>query len=235
MFANTSSRKRGNPFMKFVITGVHRGIGRALAQKALEQGHHVIGTTRSSQSDFNHPHFQHQILDLSLSSSIQSFSQSAKDWGPFDVLINNAGVLLDQTTTFENLSTSQLMDTFQVNAIGPHLITQILLPHLKKSANPVVASISSIMGSIEDNSSGRYYAYRMSKAALNAWNKSFSIDFPQITALVLHPGWVKTEMGGAQAPLAPERSAEGLLKVISTATTSMTGRFFDYRGNELPW
>lgn len=221
--------------MKFVITGVHRGIGRALAQKALEQGHHVIGTTRTQKADFDHPLFQHQILDLSSPSSMQNFSNSASSWGPIDILINNAGVLLDQTTTFENLTAAAIMDTFQVNVIGPHLVTQALLPNLQQASNPVVASISSIMGSIEDNSSGRYYAYRMSKAALNAWNKSLSIDFPQITALVLHPGWVKTEMGGTQAPLAPERSAEGLLNVISTATPAITGRFFDYRGNELPW
>ena len=221
--------------MRILITGVSRGIGHELAKNALARGHQVWGTTRSSSVDFKHPHFQHIQLDLNSEDSLKQFSEQIKSIQTLDVLINNSGVLLDESHRFENLTASTIMDTFQVNVVGPHLVTQTLLPILKKSSQPIVASLSSIMGSISDNSSGRYYAYRMSKAALNAWNKSLSIDFPNITALVLHPGWVKTEMGGSQAPLSTEKSADGLLKVIIESKKEMSGHFYDYRGNELPW
>ena len=221
--------------MRIFITGVRRGIGRELAKLALAQGHEVWGTTRNAAVDLNHPAFHHVQLDLNSADSFSHFEEKLGSMENLDVLVNNAGVLLDEKFRFENLPAKALLDTFQVNVVGPHLVTQALLPFLRKSSRPVVASISSIMGSISDNSSGRYYAYRMSKAALNCWNKSFSIDFPGITALVLHPGWVKTDMGGPQATLSVDRSAAGLLKVITTATPEMSGRFFDYRGNELHW
>ena len=85
------------------------------------------------------------------------------------------------------------------------------------------------------NNSGGYYAYRMSKAALNMFNKSFSKDHPKITTVVLHPGWVRTDMGGPNATLATQDSAQGLLKVIAGLNASKSGRFYDYSGRELPW
>jgi NAD(P)-dependent dehydrogenase (short-subunit alcohol dehydrogenase family) len=91
------------------------------------------------------------------------------------------------------------------------------------------------MGSIGDNSSGGSYGYRMSKAALNMFHKTFSIDFPQITSLVIHPGWVQTDMGGANAPTSVEKSARGILRVIEKASPRDSGDFLDYEGDRLPW
>ena len=114
-------------------------------------------------------------------------------------------------------------------------VTRAFLPHLRQSAQPKLIHITSLMGSIADNESGGYYGYRMSKAALNMFNKSFAIDYPEVISLVVHPGWVKTDMGGPQAPLPPEIAVRGILSVVNRATTKQTGKFFDYEGNELPW
>jgi NAD(P)-dependent dehydrogenase (short-subunit alcohol dehydrogenase family) len=91
------------------------------------------------------------------------------------------------------------------------------------------------MGSIAENSSGGYYAYRISKAALNMFTKSFSIDYPKITCISLHPGWVRTDMGGADAALLPRESARGLFKLIIEAKNENSGRMYDYSGKEIPW
>ena len=91
------------------------------------------------------------------------------------------------------------------------------------------------MGSIADNEGGGSYAYRMSKTALNMFAKSFSRDYPSITTLVIHPGWVKTDMGGENAPTTATESAAGILKVIQDATPAKSGHFYDFEGDELPW
>ena len=91
------------------------------------------------------------------------------------------------------------------------------------------------MGSIDDNSSGGYYAYRSSKAALNMLNKSLAMDNPWLTTIVVHPGWVKTDMGGSQAPLTVEESTEGIWKLIKSKGPADSGKFFDYRGQILKW
>ena len=115
------------------------------------------------------------------------------------------------------------------------LVTQALLPCLERAAAPKVVNISSLMGSIEDNSSGGTYAYRMSKAALNMFTKTFAVDFPKIATLTMHPGWVKTDMGGANAPTEKTESVKGLLKVILASSLKNTGQFIDYEGDKLPW
>ncbi len=221
--------------MKILITGVNRGIGHALAQIYLNSGAQVIGTSRKKENLFSHSNFQHIELDMLQESSWAQFRQQITQRSHLDLVLNNAGVLLDGSLTFEQLTAETLRKTFEVNVLGPHQTTQAALPLLLKSQKPKVVSISSLMGSITDNSSGRYYAYRTSKTALNMWNKSFSIDYPQITSIVVHPGWVQTDMGGSQAPLSTVQSAEGIWSVIENIKPQKTGQFFDYRGNELPW
>lgn len=227
--------------MKFLITGINRGVGKALCEVALEQGHEVIGVSRkkpgADQLTFlSHPQFKLLNADVSRPEDLKTFTQELNTLSPqIDILINNAGVLLDQQTTFEELTSEVLMKTFEVNVIGVHCMTQIVFPYLQKAKQPKVISISSVMGSVADNSSGRYYAYRSSKAALNAWNKSFAIDHPKMAAVVMHPGWVQTEMGGAGATLSPRKSAEGIIKFAMDASLENSGRFYDYLGKELPW
>ncbi|MCB0349869.1 MAG: SDR family oxidoreductase [Bdellovibrionales bacterium] len=228
--------------MNFLITGAGRGIGLELTQFALEAGHNVYAIVRNPENartlnTVKSDHAEKLIIfkgDVSSETDLQAINDELGDT-PIDVVINNAGVMLDGDEDFSKLTQEQLIDTFKVNTFAPILVTQVFLPQLKKSTNAKVINITSRMGSISDNSSGGHYAYRMSKAALNMFSKSFAIDFPQVITLTLHPGWVKTEMGGAQAPLLPRESARGLFKVITEADTTKSGHFLDYQGKEIGW
>jgi NAD(P)-dependent dehydrogenase (short-subunit alcohol dehydrogenase family) len=116
-------------------------------------------------------------------------------------------------------------------------VTRALLPNLRRGSQKKIASITSLMGSVADNSSGGSYGYRMSKAALNMFNKSLSIDLRDegFTCVVFNPGWVKTDMGGANSKLTPAESVNGMWSVLQKLSPPDTGKFFHYDGKELPW
>ena len=114
-------------------------------------------------------------------------------------------------------------------------VTRALLPNLRMAKAPKVINITSRMGSIDDNTSGGYYGYRMSKTALNMFNSSFSREFKDILAVVMHPGWVKTDMGGPSAPTEIYDSVKGLLSVINSLSLKDSGRFVDFRGEGIKW
>lgn len=226
----------------YVITGAGRGIGLELTKQALEAGDQVSALVRSPEKSTGISELSKKFpktlrvfpVDVLSDSSVQSFVRDLAGEG-VDVLINNAGRYMDGNSGLKDLDLQKVADTFAVNSIGPMRVTRALLPNLNKGKNPRVANITSLMGSIEDNESGGSYAYRMSKAALNMFNKSFAIDFPEVISMVIHPGWVKTDMGGAGAPTSPKESAEGIHKIISQATKKNSGHFFDFEGDELPW
>ncbi len=227
--------------MKILLTGVSRGIGKAIAELALDQGHEVIGISRGELAS-NHElmekktRFTHLIADLTKASEIKSLETKLRGIAShLDVLINNAGVAYDRELSFDETTQDHFLKTFQVNLIAVHMMTQMTKGLLSKSEAPKVFNISSVMGSVADNTSGKYYAYRSSKAALNAWNKSFSIDHPKFTSVVIHPGWVATDMGGPQAPLDPKKSAAGILDLVTRLGIEATGKFYDYKGREVPW
>ena len=151
-----------------------------------------------------------------------------------DLLINNAGILKSDGP-FERLDFESVLESFKVNTLGPMRLAKALLPLLSQSPKPIIVNITSQMGSIDDNKSGGYYSYRISKTALNMFNKSFSLDHPQITSVVVHPGWVQTRMGGAGATITPEVSVRGLFNLVKNLDRKSSGRFFNHRGEELPW
>jgi NAD(P)-dependent dehydrogenase (short-subunit alcohol dehydrogenase family) len=128
-----------------------------------------------------------------------------------------------------------MQETFDTNVLGPLRMSQALLPHLRRASQPKLVNITSLMGSIADNSSGGSLAYRTSKAALNMVTKNFAREENGITVLCLHPGWVQTDMGGDRAPLTTKASAEGILDVVLKSGSGDTGKFFNYSGKELPW
>lgn len=226
----------------FVITGTSHGIGLEMVRQLSEKGQRICALARNpkkSQALMElKSKYAGQIslfdVDVTSDEDVQSFLKDLKDDTVVDVLINNAGIY-GANENFEDLSLDDIQRTFATNALGPMRLTRALLPYLRKAENPKVIHITSVMGSIADNSGGGSYGYRISKAALNMFHKSFSVEFPDVMSLVIHPGWVKTKMGGPQAPLEPASSVSGILSVIDKATHKDSGKFLDYNGNELPW
>jgi NAD(P)-dependent dehydrogenase (short-subunit alcohol dehydrogenase family) len=223
--------------MHVVITGTSRGIGLELTRLALAGQNTVLAVAREPEKskELKALRAEHgdrlQILAVELTDpeAPAKIHSAVKHWPAVDLLINNAGIMR------EKIATKDFLDSFHVNAVVPFQVTQTLLPQLRKSRSPKAVHITSQMGSIDDNSSGGYYAYRASKAALNMINKSLSIDNEWLNSTVMHPGWVKTDMGGSAAPTAPSESAAGLWRVISGLKTEDSGAFFDFRGKRLAW
>lgn len=222
--------------MNVVITGCSRGIGLELTKIALEEGHQVLAVARSHQEpellklkSMNKGQLIILPLDVTEKEAPEKIAQAAHVFSCVDLIINNAGVYLGDETI------EDFMRSYQINTIAPFFINRALYPLLKKSSAPKSIQISSQMGSISDNRSGSYYAYRSSKAALNMINKSMAIDEGWLTSVVLHPGWVQTRMGGNSAPVRAEESAQGLWKVIHALKVEDSGRFLDFRGKNLEW
>jgi NAD(P)-dependent dehydrogenase (short-subunit alcohol dehydrogenase family) len=228
-----------------VITGAARGIGLELFKQCLSRGARVVAGVRSpdkatelKQVGLAHPGRAWIFpLDVTSDESATAFAALIRKAGldRVDILINNAGIYIDGEATLETLETSTLMQTLDTNVAGPVRVTRALLSALRSAPQARIATLSSLMGSIADNSGGGSYAYRMSKSAVNMFVKTLSIEERDMIALALHPGWVKTEMGGSRAPLAPDKSAEGLITVIETTTPGDSGKFFNHAGRELPW
>jgi NAD(P)-dependent dehydrogenase (short-subunit alcohol dehydrogenase family) len=221
--------------MHILITGTNRGIGFALTELYLQQGDHVIAVARNADQSETLLTLQKKYKTLTLVSTDVTHPEAGEKIAeavgttPIDLLINNAGIFAKGTAT------EDFINSFHINAVVPFQLTQKLLPQLEKSKNPKVAHITSLMGSIEDNSSGGHYAYRASKSALNMINKCLSVDNQWLTCLVLHPGWVQTDMGGSSAPTHVAESAKGLINVIRNSSIKDTGQFFDFKGEPLPW
>jgi NAD(P)-dependent dehydrogenase (short-subunit alcohol dehydrogenase family) len=227
--------------MKYVITGANRGLGLELTTHILSQGHKVTAWVRNPEraTDLNTLRERHSdaltIQKVDLSSADDIAEAGGEVSGPVDVLVNNAGVLLDRETDFNSLTRAQLEGTFAINTFAPLHVVQSLLFRLKQSSAPLILNISSHMGSIGNNQGGGTYAYRMSKAALNMFTKNFSGDFPSIKILCAHPGWVQTDMGGASAPTTKEMSASLLLKILEGHQQYPSGSFVNYKGQIINW
>lgn len=224
--------------MNVVVTGASKGIGLELCHQALNQGSTVCAVARTASTSEGlqrlSKDFKDKLilvdLDVTNANAGEKISAAIKGWSSLDVLINNAGIL-DTAVTEQ-----ALLNSFRVNSIAPLLLTQALLPKLKQSSKPMVTQITSRMGSIDDTSSGGHYGYRASKAALNMFNKCIAVENPWLTAIVVHPGWVQTDMGGRGATVKPADSARGIWNVIENAKTNRSsGEFFDYQGKSIPW
>lgn len=222
-----------------MITGANRGLGLEFAREYAAEGWTVIATCRdpASAGELKAAGKAVEVhgLDVADFPAIGRLAQSLKV-RPIDVLINNAGVMGTERRLGE-LDGERWLATLRVNAVAPLLVAQAFLFNLKAGAGKKAVFLTSLMGSIADNTSGGYYDYRSSKAALNAGVKSFAVDTAAdgITAVVLHPGWVKTDMGGPNAPVERGASVGGMRKVIARLKPSDSGHFFNFDGKELPW
>jgi Dehydrogenases with different specificities (related to short-chain alcohol dehydrogenases) len=219
-----------------LITGATKGIGKALAQKFLREGYRVFATSMEAL-DYAHEDLKVFPLDLRSPESIAACASEIEQTRmPVDILINNAGVLLDEDETM--LVPERLRATLEVNLIGTAAFTEAILPFV--SAQGSIVMISSTAGSLAlvDHPSSHYPrhypAYKISKAALNMYMRTLALRLGDtgITVFSVHPGWVRTDMGGEEADLAPEEAAEGLYETI--ISRPQTGGFY-FKKERLPW
>jgi len=224
-----------------LITGAGRGIGLALAHILTHrEAHTVIGTLRNpkdaQQADaLKALGAEIESLDVSDDASIAALGERLKG-RPIDVLVNNAGVSSTQSR-LADLTGEELRRVFQINAFAPMLVTRALMPSLRAGTRKVVMNISSQLGSIANNRGGSSYPYRASKSALNQLTRSQSAELAPdgFTCFIVHPGWVKTDMGGPGAPLSPEDSAAALADRLEKAEPEINGKFLNYDGKEIAW
>ena len=216
-----------------VITGAYRGIGLALCKVYFKKGFDVIAVCRQTSQDL-------QLLSLEVIDQVDVSSTEGmarlKDAianRKINILINNAGILRNQT--FDNLDYEQMTEQFMVNTLGPIRVVEALIDSLTEGSK--VAFITSRMGSVEDNTSGGSYGYRMSKCALNIAGKSMAVDFKPkgIAVALLHPGFVQTEMVNFGGEITAELSAGRLVERIDGLNINNSGTFWHSNGEVLPW
>jgi NAD(P)-dependent dehydrogenase (short-subunit alcohol dehydrogenase family) len=221
-----------------LITGANRGIGLALAEQFVKAGYQVIGTARKPAEATALAKLGARVEELDVASQSSADALAKRLSGvTIDILINNAGIIGHNTDSFADLNIDQLQAVLAVNTLGPLRVTQALLSNVESGQRKVVANISSMMGSMELNTWGCCIGYRASKAALNSANKTLSLEFAKqgMIFVVLHPGYVQTDMNDGQGQITAEQSAAGLFRVITGLRKSDNGRFYDYSGKAMPW
>ncbi len=217
-----------------LITGSNRGIGLELCKQMHKKGNEVIATCRDPSPELINLGVRiEENIDISSEDSLICLKNNLSGVN-LDCIIHNAGIY--EFNSFEKLDKKSILRQFEINALSPILMTQTLKHLLNRSSK--VAFVTSRMGSIEDNTSGSSYGYRMSKVALSMAAKSLSIDLlkQDIYVAILHPGLVSTRMTGfTRNGISPEESANGLLNRIDSLNKKNSGTFWHVNGEVLPW
>lgn len=230
--------------MNVLITGANRGIGLEMVKYAMQQGWRVFACCRNphnADSLFNIAKLSNgqisvHIADMHELSTLQALSYELRN-DPVDILINNAGIYGSDKNKFGSVDVESWLQAFQVNSIAPLKMVEAFSEQLHMGKRKIVACMSSKMGSMADNGYGSSYIYRSSKAALNAVVKSLSIDLKEqgVISVALHPGWVKTDMGGANAEITTDECVEQIFSHLLSLTIDDSGRFIDIDGSDIPW
>lgn len=227
-----------------LITGANRGLGLEFCRQYSAQGDRVLACCRDPDNARALQNLARQYSSIRICAldvtDFQQIDELANELRgeTIDVLLSNAGVYGDTSEhRFGALNYQNWEQTLRINTLAPVKLAEAFLPNLGKSQHPVLVAITSLMGSMTDNTSGGSICYRSSKAALNAAMKSLAIDLKarNIAVLIMHPGWVKTDMGGMNAPVSVEESIGNMRRVIADFILDDTGHFLNYRGEELPW
>ena len=216
----------------YLVTGANRGIGLEYCRQLKDSGDNVIAVCRSTSDELKDLDIQVETdVDITSDSSVAQLVKKL-DGKSIDVLINNAGII--ERVSLDNLDFDSIRKQFEVNAVGPLRLTQALLNNLKSGSKIIL--MTSRMGSIDDNTSGGSYGYRMSKVALSMAGKSLSEDLKPkgIPVAILHPGLVQTRMTGFSG-ITTEESVKGLLARINELNMENTGTFWHSNGEVLPW
>jgi len=223
--------------LTILVTGANRGLGRELACQFADRGHRVLAACRSTAgTDFRglRGRIEPLELDLAKADSIEAAANRLAG-RPVDIFVNNAAIR-GATGGIDTLAPKDFAEVMAVNALGPLLLTRALRRNLMAGSRRIVAMISSRAGSLAEGlDPDGDYAYRASKAALNIMTLKLAYDFPDLTCLLFHPGWVKTEMGGPEAELPPAEAAERLADLILTSTAADSGSFRAWDGTAIAW
>jgi NAD(P)-dependent dehydrogenase (short-subunit alcohol dehydrogenase family) len=228
--------------MRTLITGANRGIGLGLARQLLSRGDTVDAAVRTPESAGQlralAPATRLRIFacDVGDQKSVDALARALADTA-LDAVINNAGVWGGDHQTLRDLDPREAMRTYEINALGPLRVIRAVLPNLRKGTGKKILNVTSGMGSIDDNTSGGWYGYRMAKAALNMATRSLAADLKpdKIACAVINPGWVQTDMGGASAPTTVDDSVRGILAQLDKLSMDTTGSFLHWKGGTYPW
>jgi NAD(P)-dependent dehydrogenase (short-subunit alcohol dehydrogenase family) len=227
-----------------LITGANRGLGFEFAQQYLADGWQVYAACRDPGSaselrrlaDASGHKLRILNLDVTNLSSVKAAAAEV-DGQAIDLLINNAGIGGPRGQTVGNIDYEAWAKVLDANTMGPMRVSEAFVDNVARSERKLIATLTSGMGSIADNTSGGSVAYRSSKAAVNMAMRSLAIDLAPrgITCVVVNPGWVQTDMGGPHATITPAASVTSLRRLIDTLGPTQSGKFFNYDGCEYPW
>lgn len=227
-----------------LITGTNRGIGLQMVKQSIDNGWRVYACCRNpgrakellKLAETVPGQVSVHVLDVADTAQIQALAYELRD-AAIDILINNAGVYGSDQHEFGNTDETDWLNTFRINSIAPMKMSETFIANLQMGQDKKLVFLSSKMGSMADNGSGGSYIYRSSKAALNAVVKSLAIDLKpeRISCFIMHPGWVKTDMGGPNAQITTEESVSRMFSIIENASVHDSGNFFDIDGSIIPW
>jgi len=227
--------------MRAVITGASRGIGLELVRQLLARGDEVDACLRdpdgaSELRGLESPKLHVHRLDITAADTVAALARELGD-AAIDLVVNCAGVYGGSKQSLRGVDFADAMATYDTNALGALRVSLALLPHLRRGTAKKLVHVTSGMGSIADNGTGNFYAYRMSKAALNMMARTLAVDLRSdgIISFVINPGWVKTDMGGPSAPTEVGDSVRGILRAIDGATLADSGEFLNWRGGRYAW
>lgn len=231
--------------MRILITGANRGLGLAFAQRfaAADDSNELVATTRSMADaetleelrGYCPDRVAIATCDLADPASVEGVAAELP-WPTVDLLINNAGTYGASSTSIEEIDFAKMEEAFRINTVGTLRVTRAVWPRLCAAPAAKIVNVSSLMGSIADSSGGSY-EYRASKAALNMVTRclGFEAAAQGMTAFAIHPGWVRTRMGGAAAPLSVDDSADAMCATIDRLGPEANGGLVDRDGEPLPW
>ena len=224
-----------------LVTGSNRGLGYEFVKQYSEKGFDVFACCRNineakSLKKLAEASSNIEICELDVGNikTIKNLSHKLQD-EKIDVLINNAGIY--RSSNVRNIDYDEWLESFKVNTIAPYQIVENFLAQISNSDLKKVVSITSKMGSIDDNTSGGSYIYRSSKTALNSMMRSLTHDLKDqgIATLTLHPGWVRTDMGGPGGWIDAFESVQGMIKEIDKLNINDSGKYLDYAGKSINW
>ncbi len=227
-----------------LVTGANRGLGLEFARQYAIDGWKVYAACRDPDAARELVQLAAEsggairvlALEVTDAASVRAAAQSLAG-DPIDLLVNNAGVGSPKKQRLGSLDYTAWAQVLDVNTLGPMRVVEAFLDNIANGSDRQIVTLTSAMGSIADNASGGSYAYRSSKAAVNIVMKSLSIDLAPrgISCVVVHPGWVRTAMGGPDGKLTPAESVTALRRLIAGLKPQDTGRFFNYDGKPYPW